>query len=250
MQIITPDWPKPLKRIHAFTTTRIGGFSNHPFDSFNLGCHVGDDKEKVQANRALLRQRYQLPQKPLWLQQTHSNQVVQADQIQGISRADAAFTAAPNTICAVLTADCIPILITNQYETEVAAIHVGWKGMVQGIIENTLHAMSSLTQQLFAWIGPAISANAYIVKSDVKDVLIKTIPQSNQAIKPVQKGSWQVNLPSIATLKLKTAGVRHVSCSGHCTLSNKKLFYSYRRDGMTGRMATLIWIMGSSPDTS
>ena len=247
LQIITPNWPRPLKRIQAFSTTRIDGFSNYPFDSFNLGRHVGDEEAKVQANRALLRQRYQLPTEPLWLQQTHSNQAVQADQMNGIPNADAAFTTTANTICTVLSADCVPILITNQYETEVAAIHAGWRGMVQGIIESTLHAMSSHTKQLFAWIGPAISASAYLVKSDVKDTLIKAIAQSDQAIKPAQKGSWLVDLPLIATLKLKEAGVRHVSDSGYCTSRNKKLFYSYRRDGTTGRMATLIWIADPSP---
>lgn len=245
MQIITPNWPNTFARIRAFTTTRIGGFSKPPYSSFNLGMHVGDNAKDVQGNLALLNQKYGLPNKPIWLKQEHSNRVVQADCIQGTVSADAAFTSAENTICAILTADCLPILISNKNETEIAAIHAGWRGIVNGIIENTLSAMSSQASQLCAWIGPAIGPNAFQVKEKVKTQLANSIPQAHQAIKLQQKGYWLVDLVSIAKFKLKSAGINTLTCSDYCTYQNKELFYSHRRDGITGRMATLIWIATS-----
>lgn len=241
MEIIIPNWPAP-ESIHAFTTTRAGGYSQGPFCSFNLGMKKEDNRQAVLANRRLLREYHRLPAEPVWLQQQHGNHVVTADQIT-TAAADAAFTRHSHTICVVLTADCIPILLSNLAGTEVAAIHAGWRGLVGGVIANTIQAMTSPAQQLLAWLGPAIGQSAFIVGNEVKQQFTTLNAAFADAFKPQSTDKWQANLYTLARHQLNHCGIEQIFCSDLCTYRDPARFFSHRRDqGKTGNIASLIWI--------
>lgn len=233
-------WPAP-PHIRAGTTTRGGGISRPPFDSLNLARHVGDDPEAVDCNRAMLQRDLDLPGAPLWLEQTHSDRVIRLPEDDD-RRADAAVTDRPGLVCAVLTADCVPVLLCNRGGTRVGAVHVGWRGLCKGILDNALALMGEDPAALLAWVGPHIGAAAYEVGDDVRDACLARLPRAAGAFSPNPRGRWQCSLSALIALSLNRLGLTRISLAGRCTFTESAAFYSYRREARTGRMASLIWM--------
>ncbi|OOF37322.1 peptidoglycan editing factor PgeF [Rodentibacter heidelbergensis] len=242
MQAIFPTWQVPT-HIHAFTTTRTGGVSQTPFDSFNLGDHVGDEKSAVKTNRTLLVEKFHLPHSPLFLNQTHSTKVITLPYSGDNIEADAVYTNQPHQVCAVMTADCLPVLFTNKQGNEVAAAHAGWRGLCDGILEETVKCFHTEPQNIIAWLGPAIGPKAFQVGKEVIEQFMQYDPQAEKAFQPdpAQKGKYLGNLYQIAIQRLNKLGITHILGGEHCTFYEKALFFSYRREGKTGRMASVIW---------
>ncbi len=239
--MITPNWNAPT-HIKAFSTTRVGGVSEAPFYSNNLGMHVGDDVNRVAQNRAKLA--LELPQLPLWLDQQHTTVVVnnppeQCSQTAII--ADGSFTQLPNTVCCVMTADCLPILLTDKQGTQVAAVHAGWRGLCDGIIENAVAKFSGNPEDILAWFGPAIGPLAFEVGEDVLNQFCHHYPSDKDCFKP-HGDRFLANIYQLATNRLNRLGIFDISGGELCTYQQQDLFFSYRREGQTGRMASLIWI--------
>ena len=243
INVIPANWPA-AKNVIAFTTTRHSGVSLTPYEHLNLAEHVGDNPDHVRINRQQLITELHLPNQPAWLQQTHSNRVVTLSDNYQLSKADAAYTHQPRKICIVLTADCLPILLCNQQGTEVAAIHCGWRGMVKNIIENTVATLSSQPQNLLAWLGPAIGPRAFEVGEDVKQQFTRINPESTLAFLPsLRKAYYFSNLYLLAQQRLQTCGIKQIYGGDFCTYRDAEDFFSYRRDGQTGRMASLIYLV-------
>jgi YfiH family protein len=239
---IEPNWPAP-KHIKAYTSLRTGGVSQMPYDQFNLGDHVGDDAHKVAANREILKKTLQLPNDPIWIQQVHGVDVVAATPENKERAADASFTNENQQICAVLTADCLPILLCDRKGTHVAAIHAGWRGLLNGVIETTLATMNLDTHEILAWLGPAIGPNHFEVGNEVRDAFLNHNSEASTAFKPSPNQRWMADLYALARMRLAKQGITAIYGGDYCTYTDANLFYSYRRDGgKTGRMATLIWI--------
>lgn len=244
---LTPNWPAP-KNIRAFTTTRQSGFSKSPFDNFNLSTYVGDDLNAVIKNRQKLMQDLHLPREPFWEEQKHTTNVLKltSENLNQTARIfDASFTREKNIVCVVQTADCLPILLCDTAGTIVAAIHAGWKGLLNGIIENTINAMQTESQNLLAWLGPAIGPNAFEVGNEVRDEFSAVLPEAKNAFIPVQNSSnkFLANIYLLATQRLHNLDITQIFGGDYCTYTNKELFYSFRRDNsITGRMASLIWM--------
>lgn len=240
MNPIVPDWPAPA-RVKSLMTTRDGGVSLAPWASFNLGDHVGDDPAHVAANRAHLCR--QLPAGPVWLRQVHSARVVELGR-EPSPEADAAFTREPGQVCAVLTADCLPVLFCDRAGSVVAAAHAGWRGLAGGVLEATVAAMQAAPEDILAWMGAAIGPHAFEVGDDVRVAFIDPHPEAAAAFlpHPGQPGKWLADLFLLARIRLRHAGVDAIYGGGRCTFSEAGHFYSYRRDGVTGRMASLIWL--------
>ena len=236
---IVPDWPAPA-RVKAFITTRSGGVSHPPFGGLNLGDHVGDVPGNVAANRALLS--LYLPAEPVWLRQVHGTDVVAAEGAESGDEADAVHTATPGTICAILTADCLPVLICDRNGSQVAAVHAGWRGLSQSVIERTIEAMRVPTEELLVFLGPAIGPTRYEVGDDVRDAFIYDDENAVTAFLPKANGKWLANLYELAQLRLRRLGVENIYGGDCCTFDDAERFFSYRRDGQTGRMAALIWL--------
>jgi len=239
---LTPTWPAP-NNIGALSTTRAGGFSAAPFSSLNLGLHVGDNQQHVQANRQLLVEQY-LPANPVWLNQVHSNDVVIVDEYfdyTAVLTGDALFTRHHKQPLAIMTADCLPILLSTQCGDEIAAIHGGWRGLNAGIIERTLSTFSYPGSHIIAWLGPAIGAKQFEVGSEVKSTFVEQSIEYEQAFTPLSANKFLLDIYAIARQQLRKAGVTIISGGGHCTVSQSDMFFSYRREGQTGRMASLIW---------
>lgn len=234
---LTPDWPAPAS-VRACVTTRAGGVSLAPFDSLNLGDHVEDAPLAVAANRQVLVDA--LGCRPAWLQQVHSADVVEADS-RCVPTADASWTATPGTACAVLTADCLPALFCDRAGTRVAAAHAGWRGLAAGVLEASVASMQCETENILAWLGPAIGPQAFEVGDEVRDVFLRDMPEAELAFVQGRPGKWMADIYLLARLRLVRAGVAAVHGGGFCTFSDRERFYSYRRDGTTGRMASLIW---------
>jgi polyphenol oxidase len=232
------NWPAP-QNVSALTTMRTPGFSKPPFDANNLALHVGDNDADVNANRQALTALLRLPREPEWLEQVHSNHCIIVEE-ETNRRADAAITRSQAHILAIMTADCLPIMLCNYQGTEIAAIHSGWRGLMNGIIENTLHKMRSSPTQLLAWVGPAICQSCFEVGDEVFDAYQSRYSFAARAFRR-KKEKWLANLPQLAGLVLKSSGISAVYQSKICTFEQKSDFFSYRRDGRTGRMATLIW---------
>lgn len=237
MKIIQANWPAP-KNVYALSTTRIGGVSLAPYHSNNLGLNTNDELTHVMQNRQCLVESLSLKMQPQWLQQIHSNQTVIVENDKNRT-ADASISRTANIPLAILTADCLPIVLCNKAGNEVAAIHAGWKGLAQGVIENTLQKIHSKPEHLFAWIGPSICVNCYETGDEVFDTFDKLYPNSRSAF--IHKKKWHTNLSLIAENILKEAGVTSISQSRLCTFEQEKDFFSYRRQAQTGRIATLIW---------
>ena len=236
-----PDWDRP-PGVRALLTTRLGGVSAAPFHSFNLGASCGDDENAVQRNRARLKR--VLPAAPRWLKQVHGTHVVAADQIGTPVKADASYTAVAGTVCVVLTADCLPVLLCDSRGTTVAAAHAGWRGLCQGVIESTVARFATPRSELRAYLGPAISARAYEVGQDVYDAFVARAPDDAPAFRPLSPGKYACDLCQLARFRLARAGVSRIEGGNFCTYSDPARFYSYRRDGRTGRSASLIWRTG------
>lgn len=241
--IIIPDWPAPAN-VSAIQTTRIGGVSLPPFDSLNFGNHVNDNPFHVAHNRQLLNTI--VPTEPVWLNQVHGVRVIDAAQSSCIEDADASYTTQKQVVCVTMTADCLPVLLCDKAGTVVAAVHAGWRSLCDGIIEETVKKMSVNTSDLMAWMGPAIGPDAFEVGAEVRAQFIEKDIQAESAFKP--KGDkWLGNLYQIAQHRLNNLGVTHVYGGNQeqhswCTYTDITHFFSFRRDGDTGRMATMIWI--------
>ncbi|AGQ37677.1 TPA: peptidoglycan editing factor PgeF [Mannheimia haemolytica] len=242
MDKIIPNWNVP-KHIHALTTLRTGGVSKPPFDSFNLGDHVNDEPQDIAQNRALLVEKFQLPQAPLFLTQTHSTRVIELPYSGDNIKADAIYTNQPNQVCLVMTADCLPVLFASQDGSEIAAAHAGWRGLCDGILEATVEKFNCPPHEISAWLGPAIGPNAFQVGSEVADQFCAFDPRAKEAFieDSTTSGKFLGNLYQIATQRLNKLGITAISGGEYCTYSQPELFFSYRRDKQTGRMATLIW---------
>jgi YfiH family protein len=240
IEVVEPDWSAPAA-IQALCTTRRGGFSTGPYDSLNLGLHVGDCANAVARNRARLREELELPSEPCWINQTHGVRAVILGEEQERD-ADAAIAREPGRVAVVMTADCLPILICNQGGSEVAAVHAGWRGLQAGVIQSTLAAMHSSPQQLIAWIGPGISQACFEVGDEVYAVFVGEDPAATDSFTANRPGHWLCDLGGLAESVLRRAGVAAVTRSPHCSYRDAEMFYSYRRDVDTGRMASLIWI--------
>ena len=242
ISIIKPNWERPAN-VSACCTTRGGGVSLKPFDGLNLAGHVGDDDQAVTMNRSLLKDRLSLPAEPRWLNQTHSIRVVTLEASRPFdSEVDAAITRDVDTIAVILTADCLPILLCNREGTEVAAVHAGWRGLADGIIEKTLDKMDSDPEQLLSWIGPAISQQRFEVGDEVREILVRNNVAAKTRFIANRSGHWLCDLPGLALDILVQQGVGSVRPSGLCSFEDEGQFFSYRREKITGRMASLIWI--------
>jgi YfiH family protein len=238
--MLQPDWPA-TPGVNSLMTTREGGVSDAPWDSFNLGDHVGDDPGHVAANRARLRQ--QLPAEPGWLKQVHSATVVEAGA--GLAEADAAFTRQAGRVCAVLTADCLPVLFCDRAGSVVAAAHAGWRGLAGGVLEATVKAMQVPPGEVLAWLGAAIGPQAFEVGDEVRQAFVTQHPEAAVAFLPhpaSAPGKWLADIYQLARIRLNHVGVHAIYGGGRCTFNEAESFYSYRRDGVTGRMAALIWL--------
>ncbi|MGA9855529.1 MAG: peptidoglycan editing factor PgeF [Gammaproteobacteria bacterium] len=241
---IVPDWPAPAA-VRAASTTRQGGVSTGVYASLNLGTHVGDAPDSVAENRRRLCAALNLHKQPHWLKQTHSAHVAHLnddDPKQSLT-ADAAITQSTDECCVVMTADCLPVLFCERTGQTVAAAHAGWRGMVAGVLEATVAAMRTPVDDIFAWLGPAIGPSVYEVGEEVRVALLQDQPQAEQAFEPVTTGKWRCDLYLLASQRLRQAGIRHIYGGGFCTYTERERFFSYRRDGECGRMATLIWLV-------
>ncbi|RLA25789.1 MAG: peptidoglycan editing factor PgeF [Gammaproteobacteria bacterium] len=235
---ITPDWPAPAN-IRAATTLRTGGVSLGEFSSLNPADHVSDLLAHVLENRQLIKHMLALPDDPVWLRQTHSVKAVCAERVTTPPEADASYTAQNNIVCTVLTADCLPVLLCDQQGSMVAAIHGGWRGLLNGIIENTVLKMPE--SNMMAWLGPAIGAQCFEVGDDVRNAFINKSAQFACAFKSQTQDKYLADIYHIARILLNNAGVQQIYGGQYCTVTDKERFFSYRRDGQTGRMATMIW---------
>ncbi len=240
IDLIEPAWDAP-DSVRACFTTRRGGVSTTPYDDFNLGRHVGDADAAVAQNRARLVAELDLEQQPEWIHQTHGIQVVDLDR-DTTRDGDAAVCRTPGKVAAVMVADCLPILLCSRDGREVAVAHAGWRGLLAGVIGAALDAMHSPTAELLAWIGPGISQAHFEVGDEVREAYLNTLPTSVTGFVAHRPGHWLCDLAGIAEAVLESAGVAAVARAPYCTYRDRELFYSSRRDGVTGRMAGLIWI--------
>ena len=239
-KFIFPNWPAP-KNVCACTTTRLGGVSKAPYDSLNLSTKVGDEPTAVRANRAHLKQMLNLPSEPFWLDQAHTNRAVIAESYPTYPVADASYTTKACIVCVVLTADCLPILLCSKKGDLIAAIHAGWKGIINGVIEATIKALPANPTELIAWFGPAIGPQAFIVGSEVRDQFINFDAQAQTAFTAIEPQKWLCNIYLIGQQRLNSCGVTGIYGGEFCTYSDAQMFFSFRRSEHTGRLASLIW---------
>ncbi len=240
LPLILPDWPAP-HQVRAVSTTRSGGTSGGAFASLNLGDHVGDNPQDVAANRAILAS--QLHAEPLWLTQVHGTAVIDAAQATPGSEADAAISHQPGRACSVMTADCLPVLFCDRHGSTVAAAHAGWRGLHAGILEETVKSMQVPASDILAWLGPAIGPQAFEVGEEVRTAFLSRDNQAALAFRHgKQDGKWWADLYLLARQRLAACGVSRIYGGTRCTFSEADTFFSYRRDGQTGRMASLIWL--------
>lgn len=249
--VIKPDWPA-AERIHAFCTTRHHGISTGDYAGLNLGLHVEDNAQHVLANRQQLIHQLSIPEEPLWLDQIHGNRVVNAGYIKAeqlssqqsknqLIQADASFSETAKTVCAVMTADCLPILICNRKGNKVAAAHVGWRGLADDVIEAAVASLSERHSELLIWLGPAIGPQAFEVGEDVYNIFVNNQPKAKEAFKQTREAHYLADIYHLAKLRLHNIGIREIYGGEYCTYTESDQFYSYRRDGKTGRQASLIW---------
>jgi len=251
--ILKANWPAP-ENIHAFTTLRSGiGFSKSPFDQFNLGNRYsdqGDDPKTVERNREQLHQRFSLPSTPHWLKQVHGIDVLRFDSqplLSGDFRqdepvADASVSSEKNIVLSILTADCVPVLFCNADGTEVAAAHAGWRGLADGVLEETIRAMSSKPQNILVWLGPAAGHSAYEVGQEVHDAFLAHDKNVESAFVSTRENHWHVDLFALARMRLNAMEVSAIYGGEHCTITEPDKFFSHRREKRTGRMASVIWM--------
>jgi len=241
--VLRADWPAP-PRVQALTTLRgPAGDSTPPFDRFSFGARNGDEPDAVAANRELLERGLDLPAAPRWLRQVHGTTVVRfdgnGDAVE--PEADAAVTDVPGVVLAILTADCLPVVLAAEDGSEVAAAHAGWRGLAAGVLEATVSAMRTPPGRIVAWLGPAAGPQAYEIGVEVHDAFVARDPDAESAFVATRPGHWRVDLYALARQRLAAVGVSRVHGGGLCTITDAKRFFSHRRDQRTGRMATLAW---------
>jgi hypothetical protein len=240
IEFIVPDWPVP-PRVRAVSTLRTGGVSSSPYESLNLAMHVGDEPDRVLENRRRLRAQLELAHEPAWLKQVHGTGVARASAAN-LPVADAAIAEAPGPACAILTADCLPVLFASTDGKRVAAAHAGWRGLSRGVLEATIDALATPPRELLAWLGPAIGPAHFEVGTEVRDAFLRLDPAAVAAFRANERHRWQADLYRLARQHLNRAGIDAVYGGGLCTYGETERFFSYRRDGECGRLATLIWI--------
>jgi polyphenol oxidase len=238
---IAPDWPAPAN-VRALATLRSGGVSAGAYASLNLAIHVGDDPDAVCRNRQLLREAAKLPGEPMWLEQVHGTKVWEGGVIESPPIADASIARTSGQVCAILTADCLPVLFCDVDGTTIGAAHAGWRGLVAGVLEETIKAMRVPSTRLMAWLGPAIEPAAFEVGEDVREQFTKRDARHSHAFQRNERGRWQADLYHLSRVELANIGVEQVCGGGFGTYADAQRFYSYRREKQTGRMATLIWL--------
>jgi len=242
LDFIIPNWPVPANVV-ALQTTRLGGVSGAPYASLNLGAHVNDDPIAVAKNRQLLSP--YLPNEPVWVNQVHGIEVIDAAQSACLQNADASFTTKPNVVCVTMTADCLPVLLCDKAGTVVAAVHAGWRGLCDGVIEAAVNKLPVEHSEILAWLGPAIGPNAFEVGSEVMAQFIAKDAQAASAFQ-TNGNKWLGDIYQIARQRLSYLGVTQIYGGSvnedFCTYTDATRFYSFRRDDVTGRMASLIWL--------
>jgi YfiH family protein len=237
---IVPDWPAPAN-VKALQTTRHGGISAAPYDTLNLGSHVGDNPQAVARNRQLLEPL--VPSEPVWLEQVHGTAVANADAASCRVQADACIARHRGAVCVVMTADCLPVLLCDEAGTVVGAVHAGWKGLAAGVIEAAVNAMEVAPDKLMAWFGPAIGQEAFEVGAEVRAAFIAQQARAAEAfVAHGGQGKYLADIYLLARQRLEALGIGKVSGGNYCTYHQKDRFFSYRRDGATGRMGTFIWL--------
>jgi YfiH family protein len=244
MNVITPDWSAP-DAVMACVTTRESGLSQAPYEYFNVGLHVGDDPRAVSLNRQLLAGHFGLDHIG-WLEQVHSTRVLQLlpETADACPTADASWTEHPGLACAVMTADCLPVLFAAGDGRCVGAAHAGWRGLCEGILENTLAAMPVDPAHCRVWLGPAIGPDVFEVGPEVRAAFCDHNPAAEAAFRPSPAGRWLADIYALARQRLQAQGVRHIYGEGFCTFTDTTRFYSYRRARRTGRMVSLVWLRG------
>ncbi|TCV90426.1 peptidoglycan editing factor PgeF [Sulfurirhabdus autotrophica] len=239
-ELIIPDWDAP-STVKAIITTRNGGVSDAPYAEMNLGDHVGDASDAVNQNRAILR--LLLPNEPVWLKQVHGVHVANADILaDGVIEADACVSHSKNNVCAVMTADCLPVLLCDDAGTVVGAAHAGWRGLVSGVIECTVKSMHVPPVSLMAYLGPAIGPKRFEVGEEVRQAFMDHDAAAQDAFVPHGESKWLADIYLLARQRLAALGITRVYGGNFCTYTDNETFFSYRRDGVTGRMASLIWL--------
>lgn len=243
MHLLRPDWDAP-PAVRVLSTTRAGGVSLGAYRSLNLADHVGDDPRAVQANRRRLNAEAGVPTDPVWLNQVHGKAVIRIDRNLRVSApdADAAVAFSPGAVCAIMTADCLPVLLCDEDATVVAAAHAGWRGLAAGVVESAVASMHQPAERLMAWLGPAIGPDHFEVGEEVRTCFCEASPRAQDAFRPSVNGRWLADLPLLARQRLNDLGVWRVAGGECCTFADPERFFSYRRDGATGRMASLIWL--------
>jgi YfiH family protein len=236
---IIPDWPAPAN-VKSLQTTRHGGISVAPYDTLNLGDHVGDNPLAVARNREFLNRL--VPTEPVWLEQVHGTIVASADHASCRPRADACIARHRRSVCVVMTADCLPVLLCDERGTVVGAVHAGWRGLCEGVIESTVLAMGVPPLSLMAWMGPAIGREHFEVGSEVRDAFTRVQPQAASAFVGGERDKWHADLYALARLRIEALGISRIYGGNYCTFRERERFFSYRRDGATGRMGTFVWL--------
>lgn len=240
IEFVLPDWPVP-PAVRAAVTTRMGGVSTGPFATLNLASHVGDDPKAVAENRRRLHAALALPAEPSWLAQVHGREVA---RLPGPlpANADAAVAFGKGVVCAVLVADCLPVLLAGRDGDRIGIVHAGWRGLAAGVVEATVQALGARPGELIAWLGPCIGPQAFEVGAEVRDVFISHDAAAAREFTSGRAGRFLADLSALARRRLAACGVHDVHDSGLCTHADTARFYSHRRDGQTGRMAALIWL--------
>ena len=243
LEVLTPEW-RAARRVRAAFTLRGGGVSAAPFDSLNLGAHVGDDAAAVAENRRRVRALLELPAEPEWLEQVHGTHVADLDAPGGDARApaDAVLTRTRGRVCVVQVADCMPVLFAARDASAVAVAHAGWRGLAAGVLEATVAKLGVVGADLSAWLGPAISAQHFEVGEEVRQAFLARDAGADAAFRRNPRGRWQCDLALLARRRLGALGIGQISGGTWCTYADPARFFSFRRDGRCGRMAALIWL--------
>ena len=241
IQCVQANWPAPAN-VRALSTTRLGGYSTGRYAGLNLAMHVGDDADTVARNRESLSSTLKLPSSPMWLNQVHGERLIDAAEWQDGLSADACYTGKPDTVCAILTADCLPLLLCNEAGTRVAAIHLGWRGICSSLIPQAINRMDSAPSGILAWIGPHIHAESYEVGADVLAAASGVSATAMDAFTPTREDRWLLSMSALVAGVLKEHGLAKIYMAESCVYRDSQRFYSYRREHHTGRMASLIWM--------
>jgi len=238
-EFIHPDWPAP-KNVRSISTTRLGGFSQGVYKANNLALHVGDEVNAVERNRQRLKTLCSLPAEPAWLTQIHSNIIVNSND--ALCEADASYSKQKHQVCVVMTADCLPILLCDQSGQQVAAVHAGWRGLLNNVIENSLARFLGSSKNIMAWLGPAIGKDVFEVGCEVYDAFVERHSEAADLFQLKEDNKYLADMAGLAKFRLNLAGVTAIYGGQYCTFSDEERFFSYRRDGACGRMASLIWL--------